>query len=150
MSSKAPRSRPTFRARPCHATPRSTRIADPKRDASDSTVARTFGTAFGHSLVGYRSLLRGFGKISVNEAALREAFTEHPEVLAEAIQTVLRVADVEMPYEKLKALTRGKQVTMEDFAAFIDGLDVGPETKARLKVLRPETYTGLAGMLARK
>ena len=121
-----------------------------QRDLSDSTVARTFGTAFGHSLVGYRSLLRGFGKISVNEPALREAFTEHPEVLAEAIQTVLRVADVEMPYEKLKALTRGKQVTMQDLAAFIDGLDVGPETKARLKALRPETYTGLAGLLARK
>jgi len=50
----------------------------------------------------------------------------------------------------LKALTRGKQVTMQDLAAFIDGLDVGPETKARLKALRPETYTGLAGLLARK
>lgn len=121
-----------------------------QRDLSDSTVSRTFGTAFGHSLVGYRSLLRGFSKISVNEAALREAITMHPEVLAEAIQTVLRVADVEMPYEKLKALTRGKQVTMEDFAVFIDGLDVGAELKAKLKKLRPETYTGLAGALARK
>ncbi len=121
-----------------------------QRDLSDSTVARTFGTAFGHALVGYRALMRGFGKISVNEAALREALTTHPEVLAEAIQTVLRVAEVEMPYEKLKDLTRGKQVTMEDFAAFIDGLEIGPEAKARLKALRPETYTGLAGKLARK
>lgn len=121
-----------------------------QRDLSDSTVARTFGTAFGHSLVGYRSLLRGFGKISVNEAALRDAFAMHPEVLAEAIQTVLRVADVEMPYEKLKALTRGKQVTMQDLATFIDGLDVDPAMKTRLKALRPETYTGLAGVLARK
>jgi len=86
----------------------------------------------------------------VNEPALRDAFTMHPEVLAEAIQTVLRVADVEMPYEKLKALTRGKQVTMQDLATFIDGLEIGPETKARLKALRPETYTGLAGVLARK
>jgi adenylosuccinate lyase len=74
----------------------------------------------------------------------------HPEVLAEAIQTVLRVADVEMPYEKLKALTRGKQVTLEDLAAFIDGLDISPEMKARLKALRPENYTGLAGILAKK
>jgi adenylosuccinate lyase len=121
-----------------------------QRDLSDSTVARTFGTAFGHSIVGYRALLRGFGKISVNEAALRDAFTMHPEVLAEAIQTVLRVADVEMPYEKLKALTRGKQVTMQNLAAFIDGLDIDSGTKARLKALRPETYTGLAGVLARK
>ena len=121
-----------------------------QRDLSDSTVERTFGTAFAHSLIGYHSLVRGFGKISVNELALRDALTTHPEVLAEAIQTVLRVADVEMPYEKLKELTRGKQVTMEDFATFIDSLEIGPEIKARLKTLRPENYTGLAGKLARK
>jgi adenylosuccinate lyase len=121
-----------------------------QRDLSDSTVARTFGTAFGHSLIGYGALMRGFGKISVNEPALRDALEAHPEVLAEAIQTVLRVADVEMPYEKLKALTRGKQVTLEDLATFIDGLDISPEMKARLRKLRPETYTGLAGTLARK
>ena len=82
-----------------------------QRDLSDSTVARTFGTAFAHSLIGYHSLVRGFGKVGVNETALREALAAHPEVLAEAIQTVLRVAQVEMPYEKLKALTRGKAVT---------------------------------------
>ncbi len=121
-----------------------------QRDLSDSTVARTFGTAFAHTLIGDNSLLRGFGKISVNENALREALTAHPEVLAEAIQTILRVANVEMPYEKLKDLTRGKQVTMADFAVFIDGLDVAPDVKARLKTLRPENYTGLAGQLARK
>ena len=121
-----------------------------QRDLSDSTVARTFGTAFAHTLIGDHSLLRGFGKISVNEAAIREALATHPEVIAEAIQTVLRVANVEMPYEKLKALTRGKQVTMADFALFIDGLDVGPDVKARLKTISPENYIGLAGQLARK
>lgn len=121
-----------------------------QRDLSDSTVARTFGIAFGHSLIAYHALMRGFGKISVNEPALRDALKAHPEVLAEAIQTVLRVANVEMPYEKLKALTRGKQVTLEDLATFIDGLDIGPEMKARLRNLRPETYTGLAGTLAKK
>jgi adenylosuccinate lyase len=121
-----------------------------QRDLSDSTVARTFGTAFAHSLIGYHALLRGFGKVSVNEQALRDALIAHPEVLAEAIQTVLRVADVEMPYEKLKALTRGKHVTLEDLTAFIDGLDIGPEMKMRLKALRPENYTGLAAMLAKK
>jgi adenylosuccinate lyase len=121
-----------------------------QRDLSDSTVARTFGTAFAHTLIGDTALLRGFGKISVNETALHAALVEHPEVLAEAIQTVLRVANVEMPYEKLKALTRGKQVTMQDFARFIDGLEVGADVKKRLGALRPETYTGLAGTLARK
>ncbi|MBY0322994.1 MAG: adenylosuccinate lyase [Reyranella sp.] len=121
-----------------------------QRDLSDSTVERTFGTAFAHSLIGYRSLLRGFEKISVNEMALREALAAHPEVLAEAIQTVLRVADVEMPYEKLKALTRGRAVSMADLATFIDGLDIRPELKAKLLALTPETYTGLASQLAQK
>jgi len=121
-----------------------------QRDLSDSTVARTFGTAFAHALIGYGALLRGFGKVSVNEAALTEALQAHPEVLAEAIQTVLRVAGVEMPYEKLKALTRGRQVTLADFATFIDGLEVAPELKTQLLTLRPETYTGLAGLLAKK
>ncbi|MFO1081250.1 MAG: adenylosuccinate lyase [Reyranellaceae bacterium] len=119
-----------------------------QRDLSDSTVARTFGTAFAHALIGYRSLLRGFGKISVNEPALRAALRAHPEVLAEAIQTVLRVEQVEMPYEKLKDLTRGRAVTLADLAAFIDGLDVRDEVKARLRALTPETYTGLASKLA--
>jgi adenylosuccinate lyase len=121
-----------------------------QRDLSDSTVERTFGTAFAHSLIGYRSLVRGFGQVSVNENALREALAAHPEVLAEAIQTVLRVEQVEMPYEKLKALTRGRAVSMADLAAFIDGLDIRPELKAKLRALTPENYTGLASRLAQE
>jgi adenylosuccinate lyase len=121
-----------------------------QRDLSDSTVERTFGTAFAHSLIGYRSLARGFGKVSANEPALREALAAHPEVLAEAIQTVLRVAHVEMPYEKLMALTRGRAVGMADLAAFIDGLDIQPELKATLHALTPENYTGIARQLAQK
>jgi adenylosuccinate lyase len=119
-------------------------------DLSDSTVERTFCTAFAHWLIGYQSLVRGFGKVGVNETALREALAAHPEVLAEAIQTVLRVENVEMPYEKLKALTRGRAVSMADLAAFIDGLDIRPELKARLRALTPETYTGLADRLAQE
>ncbi len=119
-----------------------------QRDLSDSTVERVFGTAFAHSLIGYRSLLRGFGKIQVNEKALRAALDAHPEVLAEAIQTALRTEGVAVPYEKLKELTRGRRVTLEDFAVFIDGLDVSSEMKTRLKALRPETYIGLATGLA--
>jgi adenylosuccinate lyase len=120
-----------------------------QRDLSDSTVERTFGTAFAHSLVAYRSLVRGFSKVSVNGAALDEALSAHPEVLAEAIQTVLRVEGIEMPYEKLKALTRGRTVTLDDFATFIDGLEVSPKVKERLKKLRPQNYTGLAAQLAK-
>ena len=121
-----------------------------QRDLSDSTVERTFGTAFAHSFIGYHSPVRGFGKVSVSEAALREALVAHPEVLAEAIQTVLRAANVEMPYEKLKALTRGRAVSMAELAAFIDGLDIRPELKARLLALTPENYTGLASQLAQQ
>lgn len=120
-----------------------------QRDLSDSTVERAFGTAFAHSLIGYRALIRGFEKISVNEKTMLEALVAHPEVLAEAIQTVLRAEKAEMPYEKLKELTRGKQVTLEDLAAFIDGLAVSEGAKKRLKALRPENYTGLAGKIAR-
>ncbi|MCR4280920.1 MAG: adenylosuccinate lyase, partial [Candidatus Kaiserbacteria bacterium] len=111
-----------------------------QRDLSDSTVERTFGTAFAHSLIGYKSLLKGLGKVSVNESAMLEDLQAHPEVLAEAIQTVLRKEGVDVPYEKLKDLTRGQQVTLADFAKFIDGLSVDQKIKKQLKALRPENY----------
>ncbi len=119
-----------------------------QRDLSDSTVERAFGTAFAHSLIGYRALQRGLGKIRVNAEAMLEALQSHPEVLAEAFQTVLRKEGVEVPYEKLKSLTRGKKVTLEDFAAFIEGLDVSSEVKKRLKALTPENYIGLSAEIA--
>ena len=120
-----------------------------QRDLSDSTVIRTFGTAFAHSLVGYRSLLRGLGKISVNKEVMLVELQKHPEVLAEAIQTVLRKEGVEVPYEQLKALTRGKEVSLEDFAGFIDGLSLDDKIKQYLKALRPENYIGLAAEIAK-
>jgi len=121
-----------------------------QRDLSDSTVERVFGTAFAHSLVGYASLARGFGKIEVNPAAMLEALSAHPEVLAEAIQTALRREGVPVPYEQLKELTRGRRVSVADFAAFIDSLDISRAVKNRLKALRPETYIGIAEKLANK
>ena len=120
-----------------------------QRDLSDSTVERVFGTALAHTMIGYAALVRGFGKVSVNTAAMLEALAAHPEVLAEAIQTALRREGVAVPYEKLKELTRGKKVTVEDFARFIDGLDIAAEVKMRLKALRPETYVGLAERIAK-
>lgn len=121
-----------------------------QRDLSDSTVERVFGTAFAHSLIGYRSLVRGFGKVSVNKKAMLEALRAHPEVLAEAIQTALRREGVAVPYEQLKELTRGRTVTLGDFAKFINGLDISDKAKKRLKALRPETYIGLADKIASK
>lgn len=132
-----------------------------QRDLSDSTVERAFGTAFAHSHVAYKSLVKGFGKIQVNEQAMLEALQAHPEVLAEAIQTVLRAdgaylrregrgRQAEMPYEKLKELTRGKQITLEDLHEFIDVLEVSPEIKQKLKDLSPEKYIGIAKDIATK
>lgn len=120
-----------------------------QRDLSDSTVKRAFGTALAHSLIGYKALLCGLLNIRINKEAMREALSAHPEVLAEAIQTILRREGVTVPYEKLKALTRGKKVSLADFAKFIDSLDVDNKIKKRLKALRPEKYTGLAEDIAR-
>jgi len=119
-----------------------------QRDLSDSTVQRAFGTAFAHCLIAYRALGRGFEKIKINEQAMLEALRAHPEVLAEAIQTILRSNGVEMPYEKLKELTRGKQVSLDDIQTFIDTLDVSADVKKRLHELRPENYAGLAAGIA--
>ena len=121
-----------------------------QRDLSDSTVERVFGTAFAHTLIGYSSLVRGFGKVEVNTAAMLEALREHPEVIAEALQTVLRREGVAVPYEKLKALTRGRKVSLDDFAAFIDDLDISDSLKKKLKKIRPENYIGVAHRLALK
>jgi adenylosuccinate lyase len=119
-----------------------------QRDLSDSTVERTFGTALAHSLIAYGSIVRGLGKIKVNEEKVREELRNHPEVIAEAIQTILRREGTAMPYEELKKLTRGKAVTMDDFAAFIDGLRVSDAVKQELKTITPENYVGLAEKLA--
>jgi len=120
-----------------------------QRDLSDSTVKRTFGTAFAHSLIGYKALLRGLSKVNVNEKAMRSDLIAHPEVIAEAIQTVLRREGVEVPYEKLKVLTRGREVSFDDFAKFVDSLDVDAKVKTRLKKIRPENYIGLAVEIAK-
>lgn len=119
-----------------------------QRDLSDSTVKRTFGVAFAHSLIGYKALLRGLGKVSVNKEAMLAELERHPEVIAEAIQTVLRREGVEVPYEKLKNLTRGRQVSLKDFEGFIEGLDIEKDVKARLKKIKPENYIGLATGIA--
>jgi adenylosuccinate lyase len=119
-----------------------------QRDLSDSTVERTFGTAFGHSYLAYLSLEKGLGKIGVNEAKILEELHEHPEVIAEAIQTVLRREGYPIPYEALKELTRGKEVSMDVFAAFIDSLKISPKSKSELKKFTPDTYTGLASKLS--
>jgi adenylosuccinate lyase len=118
-----------------------------QRDLSDSTVERTFGTAFGHSYLAYSSLQKGLSKISINETKILEDLYAHPEVIAEAIQTVLRREGYPIPYEALKALTRGKEVILQDFETFIDDLKISPKLKSELKKFKPENYIGIADKL---
>jgi len=121
-----------------------------QRDLSDSTVERNFGVALGHSLLGYKSTIKNLGKISLNEKKVAEVLESHPEVLAEPIQTILRREGIATPYEKLKELTRGKQVTLEGIRRFILDLeDISDEVREELLQLTPEGYTGLAEELTK-
>lgn len=122
-----------------------------QRDLTDSTVLRNLGVAFGYCFVGYNALMRGLGKLEVNEAIIAADLDHAWEVLAEAVQTVMRRYGVPHPYEQLKALTRGKdginETTMREFIA---KLEIPEEAKARLMALTPATYIGKAVELARR
>ena len=120
-----------------------------QRDLSDSTVERNYGVALAHCLTAYNYLLSGLSGIEPSEAKMREDLVAHPEVIAEAIQTILRREGAEMPYEKLKALTRGRKVTTQDFVAFIDSLAVSYKVKKELKAITPQNYTGFAAKLVK-
>ena len=121
-----------------------------QRDLTDSTVLRNLGVAFGYCFVGYNALTRGLGKLQLNEARLAEDLDHAWEVLAEAIQTVMRRYGVPHPYEQLKALTRGKGISPETIHEFVSGLDIPQEAKERLMALTPGTYIGKAVELAKR
>jgi adenylosuccinate lyase len=119
-----------------------------QRDLSDSTVLRNLGIAFGYSLIGSQRALRGLQKVTVRHAVLQADLAAHPEVLAEAIQTILRRVGFPEPYEALKGLTRGRTLEYPDLERFIGGLAVDETVKAELRALTPERYIGLAPQLA--
>ena len=120
-----------------------------QRDLTDSTVLRNMGVALGYTLLGCDSLGRGMGKLELNTAALAADLDAAWEVLAEPIQTVMRRYGAANPYERLKELTRGKAITREAIATFIDTLvEVPAAERERLKGLSPASYTGLAAPLA--
>jgi len=122
-----------------------------QRDLADSTVLRNMGVGFGYSLLAYESCLRGLGKLEANPAALAADLDANWEVLAEPIQTVMRRYGVANPYEQLKELTRGRAgMTRDTLHAFIDGLAIPDAEKARLKLMTPASYTGMAAELARQ
>ncbi len=119
-----------------------------QRDLSDSTVLRNIPVAFGHALVAYESLLKGLSKIAFDKEAAREELANHPEVLAEGIQTILRAYGCENAYELLRDFTRGRRLTAAALTDFIDGLKVPPSVKMQLHMLEAEKYVGLAPQLA--
>ena len=120
-----------------------------QRDLTDSTVLRALGTAFGHMLIGFDSLQKGLGKLSANPERLAADLDASWEVLAEAVQTVMRRHGLPNPYEQLKALTRGHGITEASMREFIASLDLPADAKQRLLAMTPATYTGLAEKLAK-
>ena len=121
-----------------------------QRDLTDSTVLRNMGVGFGYSLLAYESINKGLNKLELNSAALASDLDQSWEVLAEAIQTVMRKYSIPEPYEKLKALTRGNnEINKTTLSDFIDSLELPESEKSKLKSLTPASYIGLAGKLAK-
>jgi len=120
-----------------------------QRDLTDSTTLRALGEAFGHALIGFASLEKGLGKLQVNADRIAADLDGSWEVLAEAIQTVMRRHGLPEPYEQLKALTRGKGITRDTLQTFIASLALPDADRQRLLDLTPGTYIGLAADLAR-
>ena len=115
-----------------------------QRDLTDSTVLRNLGVGFGHSLIAYQATLKGISKLQINVERLDADLDNSWEVLAEPIQTVMRRYAIAEPYEKLKALTRGKAMTKETLLAFIETLEIPEQAKAELRATTPATYIGNA------
>nr|WP_312534985.1 adenylosuccinate lyase [Moraxella sp. CTOTU47618] len=127
-------------------------ISRMQRDLTDSTVLRNMGVGFAQSLIAFDACLKGIGKLELNANRLNEDLALAQEVLAEPIQTVMRRYNVEKPYEKLKALTRGQAMTREMMVNFVNGDELAavPETeRQRLADLTPATYTGNAAQQAK-
>jgi adenylosuccinate lyase len=115
-----------------------------QRDLTDSTVLRNVGVPFAHSLIAFKSLLKGLGKLIVNNEVIHQDLESNWAVVAEGIQTILRRYQYPEPYEKLKELTRvNSTVSAETIGQFINTLDVDEEVKNKLKALTPFNYTGI-------
>ena len=115
-----------------------------QRDLTDSTVMRNLGVSCGYSLLAYKSLITGLNKLQVNAEAMQADLNENWAVLAEAVQTIMRKNDIANPYEKLKTLTRGKNLTAIEYQNFVQDLDIAQDDKEYLLQLTPDGYIGLA------
>ncbi len=115
-----------------------------QRDLSGSTIERNIGVAFAHSIIAYDSLLKGLGKIKIDQDKMLVALNQHPEIITEGIQTILRREGMNEPYEKLSKFSRGNSITLTDIYNFVKGLEISEELKSEIYMLQPTTYTGLA------
>ena len=118
-----------------------------QRDLSDSTTLRNIGVAFGYSVISYKSTLKGLKKITPNKDKINEELDNNWIVLSEAVQTVMRLENIENAYEKLKDLTRGKNLKKEQYLEFVENLDISQKKKDYLKSLNPKNYIGVASKL---
>jgi adenylosuccinate lyase len=114
-----------------------------QRDLTDSTVLRNIGVPMGHTILALQSLMKGWGKLLLNEAQLKADLDKNWAVVAEAIQTILRRENFPQPYETLKKLTRGNEITQSSIQQFIDELEVSDKVKAEMRSITPFTYTGV-------
>ena len=115
-----------------------------QRDLTDSTVLRNVGMPIAHTMIAFKSTLKGLGKLLLNEAKLQNDLEQNWAVVAEAIQTVLRREGYPKPYEALKGLTRTNQIiTKESIQEFIETLNVSEEIKNELKAINPQNFTGI-------
>jgi adenylosuccinate lyase len=121
-----------------------------QRDLTDSTVLRNLATGLGHSLIAYESCQRGMTKLDASADAIAAELDQSWEVLAEAVQTVMRRHGIVDAYEQLKSLTRGRRITREMLHQFIESAVLPPDERTRLLALQPADYIGLAAKLARR
>ena len=120
-----------------------------QRDLTDSTVLRNVGMGIAYSMIAYQATLKGISKLEINVTPMLADLAGNVEVLGEAVQTVMRRYGIEKPYEKLKELTRGKRVSLEEMRVFIGKLEIPESAKAELLKLTPASYIGLAKSLAK-
>ena len=123
--------------------------AEQARAAPGVTVLRNLGVGLGHSLIAIESTGRGLGRLEADTQQIAADLEARVEVLSEAVQTVMRRHGITDAYEQLKALTRGREITVASLEAFIATLEIPAEDRKRLLELRPADYVGLAAQLAR-
>lgn len=128
----------------------SLQVSRMQRDLSDSSLLRNIGSAISYSIIAIKQSMIGLNKLTVNEEKLRLELKNTPEILAEAVQTVLRKNKYEKAYEMLKKLTRGKHISLEEIRKFVEDLEIDEKDKEILLSLTPENYIGLASTIAKK